>query len=371
MANKLITVAIFDHINQASLLQQWLDSAGIESYLLDHGMSVEAATHLGGQIELQVVEKNASKALELIGTLKNQSNKDQNISSLNPIRKILVPVDFSSSSLNATYYALHVALQKRAEITLIHVYFNPVTDPIAADHFYPFPTSIADTLTEIIENARVSMRDFKDKVDDYMTIHKLSDISITTELIGGIAEESILDFAKAGFYNLVIIGFSGKKVGEGWLGSFVSGIINKCQLPILAVPVCSTYKESMFKRLMYATNFDISDGNAIRELLKIAKPLDVHINVVHIDESDNNPFINYDLSHFREKYQLDNSLSMDFSLIVNKNLAQGIEHYISEHKIDIIAITSHKRNILSSIFRPSVTKELLFRLEIPMLIFHS
>jgi nucleotide-binding universal stress UspA family protein len=371
MANKLITVATFDHINQASLIQQWLDSAGIESYLLDHGMSVEAAMHLDGNIELQVVEKYALKALELIETMKNHSRENQDTPSITTIKKILVPVDFSSNSLNATYYALHVALQKKAEITLIHVYFNPVTDPIAADHFYPFPTSIADTLTEIIDNARNSMRDFRTKVNDYMTTHKLSNISINSELIGGIAEDTILDFAEGGFFNLIIMGFAGKKTGEGWLGSFISEIINKCQIPILAVPNHATYKESMFKRLMYATNFDKSDGNAIRELLKIAKPLEVHISVVHIDETDNNPFINYDLIHFKEKYQLEGSVDMDFNLIVNKNLSLGIENYISEHKIDILAVTSHKRNILTSIFRPSLTKELLFRLEIPMLIFHS
>jgi len=61
---------------------------------------------------------------------------------------------------------------------------------------------------------------------------------------------------------------------------------------------------------------------------------------------------------------------MDFDLIVNKNRSRGIENYIIDKKIDVIAITSRKRNIITSLFRPSLTKELLFRLEIPMLIFH-
>ena len=65
MANKLITVATLEHINQASMLKEWLDSAGIESYILDHGISVEAATQLEGQIELQVNETDAPKALKI------------------------------------------------------------------------------------------------------------------------------------------------------------------------------------------------------------------------------------------------------------------------------------------------------------------
>ena len=123
---------------------------------------------------------------------------------------------------------------------------------------------------------------------------------------------------------------------------------------------------------MYATNFDKSDGNAIRELIKIARPLETHISVVHIDDTNDNPFINYDLAHFKEKFVGDtDQVSMSFDLIVSKNLARGIENYISQHEIDIISVTSHKRNLITSLFRPSLTKELLFRLDIPMLIFHA
>ena len=149
-------------------------------------------------------------------------------------------------------------------------------------------------------------------------------------------------------------------------------IINKSLIPVLAIPEKAIYKESMFKRLMYATNFDKSDGKAIRKLVKIAKPLETHISVVHVDDTDDNPFINYDLAHFKEKY-IGNlpKVTMDFDLIVNKNQAKGIKNYILDHEIDIISITSHKRNLLTSIFRPSLTKELLFQLEIPMLIFHA
>ena len=62
---------------------------------------------------------------------------------------------------------------------------------------------------------------------------------------------------------------------------------------------------------------------------------------------------------------------MDFDLIINKNLSKGIENYILDHEIDILSVISHKRNLITSLFRPSLTKELLFRLEIPMLIFHA
>jgi nucleotide-binding universal stress UspA family protein len=372
MANKLITLATLEHINQASMMKEWLESAGIESYLLDHGLSVEGASQMEGEIELQVCEPDAAKALEVLGNMEDQPQNKLSSMEIPAIKKILVPVDFSDASFNAACYGIHVARQKGAEITLIHVYFNPVTDPIACDHFYAFPTSIAETLNEIIENARGLMDEFREKLNTYITRHEIPEISINTELVGGIAEEAILDFAKIKNFDLLIIGIRGKAEGENWLGSFMSEIINKAQIPVLAIPESATYKEQMFKRVMYATNFDKSDGNAIRELIKIARPLETHISIVHIDDTNDNPFINYDLAHFKEKFVGETGqVRMKFDLIVSKNLARGIENYISEHQMDIISVTSHKRNLITSLFRPSLTKELLFRLDIPMLIFHA
>jgi len=372
MANKLITVATLDHINQASLMKEWLDMAGIESYLLDHGISLEAASQLEGQIELQVCDTDASKALELIGNMAEKPFRTPDGTDNSFIKKIVVPINFSPVSLNAACYAAHLAQQKGAEITLIHIYFNPATDLVASDHFYSFPTDIAGTLNEIIADATEMMDDFRKKLENYTREQDLSGISINTELIGGIAEEAVLDFAVAGKYDLLIVGVRGKESAENWLGSFTVDLINKSRIPVLAVPEDIIYKKTMFKRVMYATNFDKSDGKAIRELIKIAKPLETHISIVHIDDTMDNPYINYDLAHFKEKYIGDVDLvTMDFNLIVNKNLAVGIENFITEHEIDLISVTAHKRNLITSLFMPSVTKALLFRLDIPILIFHA
>ena len=373
MSNKLVTVATLEHINQASMMKGWLDSEGIESYILDHGLSIEAAAQMEGQIELQVCEIDVSKALEIIeqGNIAKEPKTKSSVVEIQLINKILVPVDFSSYSLNAACYAAHVAFQKGAELTLIHVYFNPITNPISYDHFYSFPANVAETLGEIMENAGDMMKEFRTKLSNYMVEHELNDVQVKTEIIGGIAEEAILDFAESGHYDLMVVGIRGKESSDSWFGSFMTEIINKSSIPVLAIPGNASYKESMFKKLMYATNFDKSDGMAIRKLIEIAMPLDTHISIVHIDETSDNPFVNYDLAHFKDKYVANvGNVEMDFDLIVNKNRVRGIEDFILNKEIDIIAVTSHKRNIITSLFKPSLTKELLFRLGIPMLIFH-
>ncbi len=54
------------------------------------------------------------------------------------MKTILVPVDFSSSSLNASNYALDLANSITAELVLFHVFQLPVL----------YPETIIDTGTE-------------------------------------------------------------------------------------------------------------------------------------------------------------------------------------------------------------------------------
>ena len=372
MKNKLMTIAILSNLAEADRMKTLLDSAGIDCYIPDHELSVENASSYNGEVELQVCENDAGSALELIGKSSNENDKGSLETIDQLINKIIVPIDFSPSSFNAAIYASHVAKQKGADVTLVHAYFNPVTNPVSYDHFYAFPANVGETLSEIIASAGDMMREFMVKLNGYLTDHQLISVNIKTEIVGGIAEEAILDFASEGRFDLMILGVVQRKSNESYFGSFMTEIIKQSAIPVLAIPSDATYKEAMFKKMMYATNFEKSDGTAIRKLIGMSLPLESHIYIVHIDDTNDNPFINYNLAHFKEKYiGSGDHVKMDFDLIVNKNLAKGIENYIVEKEIDILAVTSHKRNLLTALFLPSLTKELLFKLKIPMLIFHA
>ena len=362
------------NLHRAYLIKGWLDSAWIESCIVNHGLSYVISTQAENQIELQVKEEDVGKALDIIDTVSKKygpefQEPDQMISS---IKNILVPIDFSKYSLNAAKYAVHVALQKNAKITLVHAYFNPVTNPLCYDNFYTFPSNVADALREIEENANDKMKDLLRNLKVYMADNQIVGIDPVTKLIGGIAEEAILEFAETGQFDLIVLGSRGRALSDYWFGSFTLNIIEKAKIPVLTIPEDASFKVKNFKRLMYATDFDKSDGMAIRKLLNIARPIDVEIFVVHIDLTNENPFINYDLVHFKKKYigALE-EVDMKFDLIKNPNLVKGIEKYITEKDIDILAVTTHKRNLITSLLKPSITKELVFEINIPLLVFHS
>ncbi len=49
----------------------------------------------------------------------------------------------------------------------------------------------------------------------------------------------------------------------------------------------------------------------------------------------------------------------------------GLEGYIQNNKIDIISLTTRRRNLVARLINPSVGKKMLFHTNTPILMFHA
>lgn len=371
MTSRLTTVVRPGYIHRAYYFKELLNNAGIESIIINQGIDMPQAEN---EIELQVDEEDVPLALELIeeATLYREPEAEQSAPVITSVRNILVPVDFSQYSYNAAKYALHVADQKDASIMFVHAFYDAVSNPLNYESFYAYPADLSDTRHEMETDALEKMKSFRTSMEKYLNIEGISKLKIKNRIMAGTAEDVILSMAETGQFDLIIMGSRATVPSNSWFGTFTNNLIEKSNIPVLAIPEEAVYKKSMLKKLMYATNFDKTDGIAIRKLLSIAAPLDCQLHIVHIDETDDNPFINFDLAHYKEKYAGNiGDVKMTFDLIVNQDITKGMENYIAQKRIDILAVNTHKRNIITSFLKPSITKELLVRIPVPLLVFHS
>ena len=371
MTSRLTTVVRPGYIHRAYYFKELLSNAGIESIIINQGIDVTKAE---SEIELQVDEEDVPLALELIeeGSPYREPGTKEPVSVLISVKNILVPVDFSQYSVNAAKYALHVADQKDASITFVHAFYDSVSNPLNYESFYSYPADLSDTRHEMETDALERMKGFRNSMERFLNNEGIAKLKIKTRIMAGTAEDVILSMAETGQFDLIIVGSRATVPSNTWFGTFTSTLIEKSTIPVLAIPEETVYKKSMVKKLMYATDFDKTDGIAIRKLLSLAAPLDAELYIVHIDETSDNPFINFDLAHFKEKYAGNiGDVKMTFDLIINGDVIKGMEDYILQKQIDIIAVTTHKRNIISSFLQPSITKELLIKIPVPILVFHS
>jgi len=374
--DSLVTVAQFLYVYRAYMVKAWLEAAGIESYVIDEGIrSVLSASDPYG-VQVKVREEDVENALDIIDSINlkygpEESNPQMPIQ---PISKILVPVDFSEHSLNAAEYALDIASKRSATVYLLHIYFNPALSPLGYDNTYSYPSNVTDAMEDIRERAGQQMEELKGKLESYLERNQYENVSMETELIGGIAEDSILVYADEMNCNLIVMGSRGKALADFWYGSVTAMIVEKARIPVLVVPKESTYRHDMIRNVAYATDFDDSDGLALQKLVSIIHPFHSHIYVVHFEseEETESPWVKHDKKVFRKKY-LENieNVEVDFKSVKSDNALNSLDQIVQEKSIDIISITTHKRRLIEKMFHRSRAKELVFHATVPLLVFHA
>jgi nucleotide-binding universal stress UspA family protein len=149
---------------------------------------------------------------------------------------LIKPVDFSSNSQEATYYACRLAKQNEASVTLLHVYeFTP----------YLAPTDFAvldDKLLEIVKiAAEESILKAKEEAQRKIKeeAQKLEPPHVESLLVVGIPFMVITQTAKEGGYDLIVLGTHGRTgLKHVLIGSVAERVVQHASCPVLVVPPC-------------------------------------------------------------------------------------------------------------------------------------
>nr|ALS90229.1 universal stress protein family [uncultured bacterium] len=142
------------------------------------------------------------------------------------IDKILVPVDFSTCSLDGLRYAIQFAQRFGANITVLHV----------LDLGYAQPMDI-NMPRELTRFARAATKDGAGQMRRFVKRLKFGRIRFKTELLIGTPVAEISDFARANDFDLIVTathGLTGFK--HVLMGSIAEHLVRRSQVPILVVP---------------------------------------------------------------------------------------------------------------------------------------
>lgn len=143
--------------------------------------------------------------------------------------KILVAVDGSEHSKKAARYALELAENCGGKITLIHVYSRVMVPPGV----------IAERRWDEGASAELSMEADQTGhqiLDEAEQIFKGRNISVEKVLRQGEAVKEIVTLARAGKFDLVVVGHRGLgKFRELVLGSVSEGVSHQAPCPVMIV----------------------------------------------------------------------------------------------------------------------------------------
>lgn len=119
------------------------------------------------------------------------------------------------------------------------------------------------------------------------------------------------------------------------------------------------------------TNFDQRDLIAFDSLINNLKSFKFSVSLIHLSDVQNT-WNEIKLAGIKEYFQKQYpQLEIYYDVVKNDNLLSSLDSYIKSNHIDIITLTSYKRNIFSRLFNPGIARKMIFHSDTPLLVIYG
>lgn len=368
MNEKLITIVVLPYA-KAHILKMRLEARKVSCELEDVTLIEGSSTTT---VRVKILEQDIKIALEeldyLLGLKPETETKPEEQK-----KQVLMPIDFSRVSEKAARLAFNIARHLDAKLVIMHSYISPVRFAIPYGDIYPYDSTLALRSKEAEEQAQKNFKDFVSVLAQSIGNERWEKVNPEYIVKPGYASEDILAFAKEQNPNLIVIGRGGDKSWSGTVGSVTADIMYNAPVPVLVVPEEMENKTvDDFSEVLYATNFDAKDFTALDKLMNILLPFSLKITCAHVGQADE---YGWDLARLEgmkdimhKKYE---DKHFECKLIMGDNVPDTLESHLEHENIDLLALTTHKRGMISRLFNPSLARKMVFHTHIPLLVFHA
>ena len=285
---------------------------------------------------------------------------------MKPVKRILVPVDFSDNSKAAYEFAVSMAEDLGAEsVKVIYIYDDYMPTAPLAD---PLIIPSGKTTEELDAELQRFMEAEETELSEVLVHRKTR---IKTETVFGLPTDTIIRFSETGDYDLIVMGTTGKKnLSELWFGSTATLVSQKASCPVLLVPSGVIYKKP--KEMIYACDFEHISPNHLSVVTDIAQTLktDVELLYVKTGESDSTQYtVDVKVIHdiFNEEAP---DVNFTAHVIEEDSVVAGVNSFAKKVNADFVIVVTKYRSFWQRFIHVSMTKQLAMYANIPVLIVH-
>lgn len=267
------------------------------------------------------------------------------------MKTLLVPHDFSPSGENALNYAVELASYLSARLVLLNVSLYPVMSPDM--------NLVAFSFEEMKQDGLAALRQLSERIRQ-----KNPSLVVDCRSELGDVSGTIEDYAKKEETDLVVMGISRQDSAlvKALVGSNAVDVSRHIERPVLIVP--EGVKFHKVKNIVFASDYDerVEEGNLLIRVKYFSALFNALLHVLHIlpeghalsqKEAAVDDYIEHQLQGTEHKTWLVNE----------KKVAPGILKFVAENHIDLIIAQPKKHTI----FHSSITKEIAFSSEVPVL----
>ena len=370
MEEKLLNLGTLTQM-RAQLLSAMLERHGIESIMV-HANKIEGVV---GGVDIMVREDDFMEASNILDDFMSAfgEEKQRAVDYMRLARRVLVPVDYSLHAENAAFYAINIAAAMKSDIMLLNVYLDPNLNPFSHLETFTYTTNLEQITKEVEKETEKWLKALSEKLKEEIKKRGIKGVSVFYDLARDNVISGIMEYVRLYNPGLVVMGTRGNKREGLWtFGSTTAKAIEKLKIPILAIPKgFDALKQSGPKRIVYVTSFDENDFWSLSRLATFARPFNAQIYCLHIAEAiskQEEASMRKMRKFITEDLRVEN---LECGLLECLDFQLCLEDFVQERSVDVIAMTTHHRNLFTRLYQPSLTRKMLFHTDIPLLVFHA
>lgn len=293
------------------------------------------------------------------------------------MKKILFPTDFSECADHALVWAIMLAKNFEAELTMLHAVVLH-GDDVGEEVYSRFP-DLDQVVETLIENADTRLE---------TSIPDKGEVNIRQAVRRGVsAAEEILEFVEQEGTDLITIGTHGRSgLGKFLMGSVADRVIRSCSCPVLAVRCGDGPPPERVDIRSILLPIDFSDHSefAARYAFTLAGTIGAELRVVHVIDQTVHPSfyavgkeslleLDPDL-RARAEAAIDDFLrDVSGGIPYEKEIVEGkpaaeIARLSKEGRDCLIVIASHGAGGLERLMMGSTTEKVVHMTECPVMI---
>jgi len=258
---------------------------------------------------------------------------------------VIVPVDFSSTSIHTAHYAAALLVGHHGVHMLLYHSFSKPAEEAAANG------SLLELKNELMSNFIVDIDILAHLDDDFVT-----------------GLERAVRHRKA---DLVIMGITGKSaLAQVFFGSNTLKMVETKVCPVLIVPEKASYKE--IKNVMLTSDFKnvikTTPSAPIKDFLGVFHP---QLHIVNVDKDH---YISLTTNYENEKqnlFKMFEAYNPEFYFMRLYDVNEAINLFAEDKEIDLMILIRRNESFADKLFKSSHTKALTYRSKVPILVMHE
>lgn len=279
------------------------------------------------------------------------------------MKKILVPTDFSKTSVVALEVATEIAKKSGAEITLLHVVEEATPDSYNITGEWQTEEDWSDKLftLKLLEKS-------KGQLEKLVHDPRWSSVKVNGELRLGNPFHGMRTIIAEQKVDLVVMGTQGRsKMEEMLIGSNTERVVRHSKCPVLSVHKKPAKVD--FKNIVYATAMH-KDEEVFSRIIKRTQALyDSTVHLVRVNtpgDFQRDYVVREYMEKFARKLGLRNYTINIFNDITEE---EGIIYFAETINADLIAMATHGRTGFAHVLAGSIAEDVVGHAKRPVLTF--